>query len=214
MCGEVTDNPWLTISAADYEGHMGAAGVDQLAPLAAIFADVYARRRPARVAVLGCGTGTGLEAVDPTVTRRFVGVDLNPEYLALARTRYLSFADVATWICADVTTCAFAAASLDLIHAALLFEYVDPAALLPRIAGWLAPGGSVSIVLQLPGGDAAISETGFARLQTLSPLMRLVPPDTVTDLAARAGLVALAAQQVPLARGKSFWAATFGRPEK
>ena len=22
MCGEVTDNPWLEIPAADYEGHM------------------------------------------------------------------------------------------------------------------------------------------------------------------------------------------------
>jgi len=214
MCGEVTDNPWLEIPAADYEGHMGASGVDQIAPLRAIFADVYARIRPARLAMLGCGTGNGLDVVDPTVTRRVIGVDLNPDYLSLARRRHPRLASAATWICADVGACEIEAASVDLIHAALLFEYVDPAPLLPRIAGWLAPGGVFSIVLQLAGGDAAISETGFASLQSLSGLMRLVSPDDLRALATRAGLTELSARQVQLARGKSFWAATFGRPER
>ena len=56
---------------------MGVAGVDQLGPLRAIFADVYGAVRPSRIAVLGCATGNGLDVVDPTVTRHLVGVDLN-----------------------------------------------------------------------------------------------------------------------------------------
>jgi SAM-dependent methyltransferase len=209
----MADNPWLAIPAADYEGHMGPGGVDQLAPLRAIFADVYARIQPARVAVLGCGTGNGLDVVDPAVTRRFAGVDLNPDYLSLARQRNPHLAPIASWIGASVERCDLESAAFDLIHAALLFEYVQPSAIVPRIAGWLAPGGVFSVVLQLPGGDDRISNTGFTRLQTLAGLMRLVPPEDLAALAARAGLVALSSRQIDIARGKSFCAATFRRPE-
>jgi SAM-dependent methyltransferase len=210
----MSDNPWLAIPAADYEGHMGAGGVDQLAPLRAIFGDVYARLRPARLAVLGCGPGNGLDVVDPAVTVRFAGVDLNADYLALARQRHPRLAHAVDWIHASVDRCDLEASGFDLIHAALLFEYVDVAAVLPRIAGWLAPGGVFSIVLQRPGGDAAISDTGFASLHTLAGLMRLVEPDDLRRLATRTGLVEHSAATIPLARGKSFWAATFRRPDR
>jgi SAM-dependent methyltransferase len=163
------------------------------------------------MAVLGCGTGNGLDVVDPARTRRFVGVDLNADYLALARRRHARLDSVATWIHADVGACPLEPARLDLIHAALLFEYADPGPLLPLIAGWLAPGGVLSVVLQLPGGDAPISQTGFASLHALTDLMALIPPDRFRDLAARAGLTETSSRQIPLARGKSFWAATFER---
>jgi len=204
-----TDNPWLAIPAADYEGHMGASGVDQLGPLRTIFAEAYARLRPERLAVLGCGPGNALDVVDPARTRRFVGVDLNAGYVALAQRRHAQLAAVAEWICADVATCSLDSVGFDLIHAALLFEYVDPAAVLPRIAAWLAPQGALSVVLQLPGGDAPISDTGFASLGALSGVMAVVPPDRFRDLAARAGLAETSSRRVPLARGKSFLAATF-----
>jgi SAM-dependent methyltransferase len=207
----VPDHPWLAIPAADYDGHMGAAGVDQLAPLRMIFADVYGRVRPVRMALLGCCTGNGLDVVDAERTRRFVGVDLNPDYLAVARQRHPHLEPVAAWTCADVARCELDADGFDLIHAALLFEYIDPAPLLPRIARWLAPGGVFSVVLQLPGGDASISATGFASLQALQGLMRLVSPAQLGEAAARAGLTETSAVVVPLARGKSFWAATFTR---
>jgi len=207
----MSDNPWLAIPAADYEGHMGAGGVDQLAPLRAVFADVYARVRPARVAVLGCGTGNGLDVVDAAVTRRFAGVDLNADYLAVARARTPRPAPDSAWICASVDTCDLEPAGFDLIHAALLFEYVDPSRVVPRIADWLAPGGVFSVVLQRSGGDATISDTGFASLRTLTGLLQLVAPERMRALAASAGLVELSATEIPLARDKSFWAATFRR---
>lgn len=197
-------NPWLSIPAADYEGHMAA--VDQREPLRAALDRVYAAVRPGRLAVLGCGPGDGLEIVDPAITERFTGVDLNPEYLALARQRHPHLTD---WRCAPVEGCELPAASFDLIHAALLFEYVDAAKVVPRIAGWLAPGGVLSVVLQLPGGEAAISPTRFASLLALSGLMRLVPPEELVRVAGGAGLTQESSEQVPLARGKSFWTATF-----
>src|SRR3954469_3223046 len=211
MVAKDGDNPWLAIPAADYEGHMGAAGVDQLAPLREIFADVYGQFRPARLAVLGCGPGNGLDVVDPTVTLRFVGVDLNADYLSLARQRHARLGPVATWICASVDRCDLEPSGFDLIHAALLLEYINPAVVLPRVAGWLAPGGLFSVVLQLRGGDGRIPAPAFATLQALSGLMQLVDPDDLRRLAPRAGLVEQSSRALPLARGKSFWAATFAR---
>jgi SAM-dependent methyltransferase len=204
-------NPWLAVPAGDYEGHMGVWGVDQLGPLRTILAEVYTQVRPARMAALGCGTGNGLDVVDPALTRRLVGVDLNPEYLSLAQERYPDLAAISQWMCADIERCQLDDGGFDLIHAALLFEYVDPTPLLPRIAGWLAPGGVLSVVSQLPGGDAPISNTGFSSLRKLGELMRLVAPHHLRDLAARAGLTEVSSKQIPLARAKSFQAAMFAK---
>jgi len=84
-----TPNPWTVVPAADYERHMGPQGVDQLAPLSAIFEEVYAAAQPDRLLVLGCATGNGLEHVNPAVTKRIVGVDVNLQYLGVARQRFI-----------------------------------------------------------------------------------------------------------------------------
>ena len=72
----------------------------------------------------------------------------------------------------------------------------------------------LSVVTQLPGGDAPISATAFPILGTLAPLMRLVPPDHLRALASGAGLTEVSSTQVPLAREKFFSAATFATPKR
>jgi SAM-dependent methyltransferase len=79
-------NPWLSIPASDYEGHMAAVG--QLAALGTVFRDVYVQTRPGRLAIVGCATGNGIEHVDPNVTSEVIGVDVNAEYLSRARARF------------------------------------------------------------------------------------------------------------------------------
>ncbi len=142
-------HPWLHIPAADYEGHMGPAGVDQLAPLSRSFADVYRRLLPPRVAVLGCATGNGFEHVDLAVTRRLVGVDIHPEYLALARRRHARLAPVLELLCRPAETCDLGAGSLDLVFAGLFFEYVDPAPMLDRIAQPHLPARDILLACEL-----------------------------------------------------------------
>ena len=78
-------NPWLGIPAADYEGHMGDPRVAQLRLLGDVFEESLREFRPAAVVVPGCATGNGFERIDPAATRRIVGIDINPEFLALAR---------------------------------------------------------------------------------------------------------------------------------
>jgi hypothetical protein len=207
-------NPWLSIPAADYEGHMGTGGADQLAPLAAAFGQVYDALRPSSLALLGCATGNGLEAVDATVTRRIVGVDVNAEYLAIARQRHARLGAALHLHCADLLTCQLSGAPFALIHAALIFEHVAPAALVARIAGWLSPAGTCSVVLQLSRGDrpvAAVSPTGFPSLEALSRSMRLVTPEELRSAFAPHGLTETRAWEVPLQGGKAFHVGLYGR---
>jgi len=137
-----TPNPWTVVPAADYERHMGPQGVDQRAPLSAIFEEVYAAAQPDRLLVLGCGTGDGLEHVNPAVTKRIVGVDVNLQYLGVARQRFIGLGARLELFCSEAERFRAAPASFDLVHAALLLEYLHPEPLVRRIAEWLAPHGT------------------------------------------------------------------------
>src|SRR5512133_990195 len=204
-----TPNPWTVVPASDYERHMGPQGADQLAPLAAIFEEVYAATQPDRLLVLGCGTGNGLEHVNPAVTKRIVGVDVNLQYLGVGRQRFIGLGARLELFCSDAEKFRSAPAAFDLVHAALLFEYLHPEPLVRRIAEWLAPNGTCSVVLQLPGG--AGPEAPTKTMQIIQKAMRLVPPEELTRLFEHYGLSQKRAKTVPLRHGKSFWVGAFGR---
>ena len=182
------EDPWLSIPAEAYEAHMSAVG--QSAVLRAMFFRVYTERRPRRLAVLGCTTGADLQRIDVAHTELAIGVDLNPTYLALARARLAALGPRLRLVEGDVMRAELPAHGLDLVHAALLLEYVDPLGLFRRILGWLAPGGACSIVTQDPApGVPAVSETRHAAaLQPLAARMRVRDARQVTTLAAQCGL--------------------------
>ena len=74
-------NPWLDIPEADDVGHMTNPSVNQRPVLNRLLREALEKARPRAVLVLGCSTGSGLEHVDPAVTSRVAGVDLNPAFL-------------------------------------------------------------------------------------------------------------------------------------
>jgi predicted TPR repeat methyltransferase len=203
-------HPWLSVTAADYEGHMGPEGSDQLAPLSEAFGQVYRSVRPARLALLGCATGNGLEHVDPAVTVRAVGLDLNIQYVAVARQRFRHLGARLELYCGDVLSASLDPAAFDLVHAALLFEYVHPELLARSIGGWMAPGGACSVVLQLPGGESPRASR-FETIRNLEGAMRLVAPAVVADALAAQGLRRAGAWEVPLRGGKRFHVGVFRR---
>src|SRR5690349_6145305 len=116
-----TPNPWTVVPAADYERHMGPDGVNQLAPLSQLFQEVYLAAQPDRVLVLGCATGNGLEHVDPSVTKRVVGVDVNLQYLGIARQRFFHLGPKLELFCSEASAWRSPPGSFDLVHAALVF---------------------------------------------------------------------------------------------
>ena len=78
-------NPWLNVPLTDYENHMNSAGVEQSAALSALFAEALAHCQPESVAVIGVAGGNGLDRIDSSVTRRMLGIDINPAYLDAVR---------------------------------------------------------------------------------------------------------------------------------
>jgi len=170
-------NPWLSIPAADYLGHMDSPDVDQLSILAGILRGALERLRPESLLVLGCSTGNGFEHIDPAVTRRVTGIDINGEYLIQLRDRFPRPAFDLTLRAQDVARVAFPAEAFDVAHCALLFEYVDWRSLLPRLARALRGGGTLSLVVQRPSPTVpAVTPSAF------------VDPDEVVRAARPLGL--------------------------
>jgi hypothetical protein len=205
-------NPWSLVSAVEYEALMGPGGTGELAPLAALFAKLYAARRPRRLAVLGVATGHGLEHVDPRTTSRVVGVDVNLSFLAVARQRHLRLGPRLELFCAELARAALEPEGFDLVHAPLALERADAGALLPRLAGWVAPGGACSIVARLPGGEPPPAATPAARAVAESD--RLVSPDVVRGVLAGAGLVERRAYEVPRPGGRWLFVGLWEKPAK
>ena len=196
-----TPNPWLAVTAADYDGHMREIG--QAQALERIFADAYARFSPRVLCVLGCGTGCGLGCIDPASAERVVCVDLNRKYLRLARKRNPQLEPVAEWRCAHVESLSFPARTFDMVHAALLLEYIEWRPAVAKIAGWLKKDGVLSVVLQLPRGRM-ITPTRYKTIRLLRPKHRLVPPRQFLARARRTGLNPVYTREVSLPGGKRF----------
>lgn len=204
-----TPNPWTVVPAIDYEAHMGPAGADQLAPLAQLFQEVYLSAQPDRLLVVGCATGNGLEHVDPSITKRAVGVDVNLQYLGIARQRFFHLGPALELYCSDVEKFRQPAASFDLVHAALVLEYLQPEVAVRRFAEWLAPGGVCSVVVQLPGGDAPLPSN--RAMQIIQKAMHLVDPAELARLFEAQGLSKRREKKVALKHGRSLWAGLFGK---
>ena len=195
------DNPWLRIPVADYESHMEAVG--QTAALRQLFTSVYRSTEPRRLLVLGCTTGADFDGIDPAVTDVASGVDINRRYLEVAEARLTAIGRQVHLVCGDVLEVELPDAPFDLIHAALLLEYVDPVALFRRVRGWLAPSGRLSVVIQEPvPGTPAVSTTRYESLRTLSGTMELRSAPEVASLGSREGFVCESRLALELPGGK------------
>src|SRR5581483_11213619 len=117
-----TPDPWLNIPLDDYEAHMNAHAVGQLRVLSELFAEALASCRPESLAILGIAGGNGLEHVDPSVTRRVVGIDINPDYLDTLRQRHGARLNLELHCC-DLAQQSLMAEPVQLVHAALIFEH-------------------------------------------------------------------------------------------
>ena len=199
-------NPWLTISAEDYEAHMASPEVDQLRALNQLFNTVLEEFRPESLAVPGCTTGNGFEHIDPAVTRRVVGIDINPSYLGVARTRFLSSHPMLELLEKDFTSETFAIDPVSLVFAALVFEYVSVREAVRNISRSLTPGGVLVAALQLPSlTSTPVTKTRFKSLEALGPIMNLVSPQEFSLACFHNGLREVRQTRIPLKQGKEFW---------
>jgi SAM-dependent methyltransferase len=184
---------------------MASAEVGQWQVLNQILAEDLSRFQPHSLAVIGCATGNGFEHIDPRVTKRVTGIDVNPRYLALLRERHQRRLAELELIAADVLEVELRPGSFDLVHTALIFEYLDPAAALARIAPWIRPGGMLTVVLQQPSTQSSpVTPTPYLSLRALGSILRLVDPEELRQMAFIHGLEEREARRIELKQGKSF----------
>jgi SAM-dependent methyltransferase len=198
-------NPWLDIPDVDYVGHMSSPAVSQRAVLSRLMGEALESVRPRTMLVLGCSTGNGLEHVDPEVTSKVTVVDINPEYLLRLGEQFPNPGFALEAQCADLADIVFEPEAFDLVHAALVLEYVEWSSLLPRVASTLKPGGVLSTVLQVPSASSpAVTPSAFVRLQSLESLFHFVKPLALVGAARRNGLTPSDRRSEPLPAGKAF----------
>ncbi len=206
------NNPWLQIPASDYEGHMGSPDIGQLQFLARTFQESLIKYDASAIALLGCATGNGLEYINSEVTGKLTAIDINPEYLEILRSRYGRSIPGLETVEASLETYSLADSTYSLIYAALIFEYMDPRVLLPKIAKGLRPGGVIVSVLQLPAKNLAkVSKSRYESLKALEPIMKLVSPSQFRSTANELGLSELEGKVLTLESGKPFYIGAYGK---
>jgi hypothetical protein len=163
------------------------------------------------VAILGIAGGNGLDRIDPRVTERIVGFDVNPDYLDVSRDRYPRLAGLELH-CLDLATEPARVAPVDLVHAALVFEHAGTGCCLETALSLVAPGGGFSAVLQLagdPGQDVAA--TPFESVQRLRDHFSLVDPEWFQRTVEGRGFSLLRQVRCLLPANKAFWLGLFER---
>ena len=205
-------SPWLDIPLADYEGHMALPGIGQADMLAKQFGTLLTDWTPASAAVIGCAGGNGFDRINVGVTKRVVGIDINPQYVQELAYRYAATIPGLELYVRDIQEPVGRIAPVDLIYAALVLEYVEPLAVLRNLGALCRPQGILATVLQLPSErNGAISDSPYTSLECLAPAMHLLSPDVLTVTAAQAGFTLVTARRIMLASGKEFVAQVFQR---
>lgn len=200
----MADNPWLTIPLEDYESHMALPEIGQAQMLAEELTRAACQMSAASVAVVGCTGGNGLAAL-PACVRRIVGIDINQAYVEALRGRLSGHGARLELFVADIQEGAPPCAPVDLVYAALIFEYVDLARTMAALRGLCASDGTMVAVIQLPSESARfVSPSPFASLKSLQVLARTRSRQELQQHAHRAGFHPTEAQTIMSAGGKSF----------
>ena len=199
-------NPWLQIPASDYEAHMALPEVAQAQALSSLMESALTQYTPASLAVFGCTTGNGFEHIDVTYTRRVVGADINPAYLAVLEARFAGRIPCLELIADDIAAPEFRIDPVMMVFAGLVFEYVDVARAVHSISRCLAPGAILVAVLQLPSVESGpVTPTRYKSLELLAPIMKLVAPAELSAVCGDVGLRPIKTDTIPLKKGKAFF---------
>jgi SAM-dependent methyltransferase len=191
---------------------MQSAPVGQLAALAELFGEALRSCRPESVAILGIAGGNGLEHIDPAVTHRVCGIDINAGYLEAARERFAGLPGLELH-CADLAEHDVPLPPVELVHAALIFEHAGTDRCLENAIDMVAPGGALSVVLQLPSALAeGVGAGSLPSIAALGPHFRLIDPDALRQQIEGRGFRLVRSGRRPLASGKAFWVGIFSSP--
>ncbi len=194
-------NPWLEISHSDYENHMSDVGQAQvLNELTGFYLDKY---KPLNFALLGCSTGNGLEHVRPE-TKNVYAIDINPEYLKIAKERFDAKIYNLETINVDIQKAVLPFANIDLVFAGLILEYVEPKHVLPKIINTLSKKGVLVIVIQQNKQTTFVTKTKYKSLEKLSSVSKEVNEAEIDKVVKPMNVKCVSRKEIELTESKSF----------
>jgi spermidine synthase len=94
-----SENPWLKIPIVDDVGHMSDRHVLQYQMLNAIFKHAYHMKQPNKLLIIGVSDGNGLEHIPKQMTTKTIALDINPEYIKIARRRFQKVLPQCDFVC-------------------------------------------------------------------------------------------------------------------
>ena len=189
---------------------MNHPAVNQLEFLSERFRDVLAKHAPPEILVIGCGTGNGLEYIDPKVTSRVTVIDINEQFLKTLAQRYHRKIPGLEVMHNDLHRVEIQPEAYTLVYAGLVFEFVDPKIVLKTLSQCLRQNGKLEVVLQIPSEDLpTVSSTNIESMKRLKSIVQLVDIHEFCQLCSDSGMNMVGSCVVTLDSGKSFFRGSF-----
>jgi ubiquinone/menaquinone biosynthesis C-methylase UbiE len=203
-------NPWLDVPLADYEAHMALPAIGQSQLIADQLDILVKTYGPSSVAILGCAGGNGFERLIDARVNRVVGIDINPHYIEEAGKRYGGRMPGLKLFVADIQTSGWPCEPVDLIYAALVFEYIDVPRTMSVLWRHCKPKGVLAVLSQLPHETLPeVSPSPYTTLRLLEPRMHLLSHKELQRHARQAGFTPEDSRNIVSHGGKHFTVDTF-----
>jgi hypothetical protein len=134
-----------------------------------------------------------------------VGVDVNADYIEVARRRYGARIPGLELYAADIEQAGQLFAPVDFLYAALVLEYVDVLKALDFMRRHCVPNGVCAVIVQQPHALLArVSPSPYASLHALESSSRWVLPEQLRNDARRAGFRSEVTSSIEAPDGKRF----------
>jgi len=196
-------NPWLHIPLEDYELHMSHDSVGQSGLLNSLTKKYLYKIQPQTTIFLGIAGGNGLEHIDSNITKRVIGIDINPDYLNTAFERYNHQIDFLQLLNLDITKNSESICRADFIWAALILEYTGIDKVLEFSANNIHTGGHLIVSIQSNNNKQSVSPTGIESIKKAGEIFSIVNPEVLVGKASETGFVQIGKEESALPNGKS-----------
>lgn len=150
-------NPWEKIDLNDYESHMSLDSIYQLQALNEMMKDQFHTYDTKTTLILGIAGGNGLEYAGHM--DKVYGVDVNPQYLQVCKTRYPELDGILETICVDLLCDSLQLPTVELLVANLLIEYIGYECF-QKVVRYVKPK-YISCVIQINLADSFVSVSPY-----------------------------------------------------
>jgi len=199
-----TTNPWNEVPLADYEKHMSHETVGQLELLNILTKKYLNAIKPESCIILGVAGGNGLEHIEPLVTKRIIGIDINQDYLDVTFKRHGARLTGLEVLNIDITKDRGSIGRTQMIWAALIVEYIGIENTLLFAGNNLTSDGHLIVTIQSNRKLMPVSPTGIESVKKVGQIFQFIGTEELLKKAEQSGFKLITSEENELPNGKSF----------